>query len=85
MTNSAKPVLVGVDGSAAAISAALWAIDEAVDRDVPLRLVYATGAPYPSSAPYAANDIAFEYGEAAFPADRYTLSFPLDLSRLTGT
>lgn len=68
MTNNARPVVVGVDGSAAAISAAQWAVDEAVERDVPLRLVYATGAPYPSSAPYAANDIAVEYGEAALRA-----------------
>jgi len=34
-------VVVGIDGSRRAIDAALWAIDEAVDRDVPLRLVYA--------------------------------------------
>ena len=34
------PVVVGVDGSKAAINAALWAIDEAVSRDVPLRLIH---------------------------------------------
>lgn len=34
-------VVVGIDGSNAAVKAALWAIDEAVDRDIPLRLVYA--------------------------------------------
>jgi nucleotide-binding universal stress UspA family protein len=34
-------VVVGIDGSRAGISAALWAIDEAVDRDLPLRLVCA--------------------------------------------
>jgi len=34
-------VVVGIDGSRRAIGAALWAIDEAVDRDLPLRLVYA--------------------------------------------
>lgn len=65
MTSNAQPVVVGVDGSAAAVSAALWAVDEAVAREAPLRLVHATGAPYPSSASYAANDIAVEYGEAA--------------------
>lgn len=36
----APAILVGVDGSRAAIQAALWAIDEAVSRDIPLRLVY---------------------------------------------
>lgn len=34
-------VVVGIDGSRSALQAALWAVDEAVDRDVPLRLVYA--------------------------------------------
>jgi nucleotide-binding universal stress UspA family protein len=34
-------VVVGVDGSRAAIGAALWAVDEALSRDIPLRLVYA--------------------------------------------
>ncbi len=35
----APSVVVGVDGSRASIQAALWAVDEAVSRDVPLRLV----------------------------------------------
>ena len=34
-------VVVGIDGSDAAVGAALWGIDEAVARDIPLRLVYA--------------------------------------------
>jgi nucleotide-binding universal stress UspA family protein len=34
-------VVVGIDGSRSALDAALWAVDEAVSRDVPLRLVYA--------------------------------------------
>ncbi|WP_319457994.1 MULTISPECIES: universal stress protein [unclassified Mycobacterium] len=34
-------VVVGIDGSRGGIDAALWAIDEAVERDLPLRLVYA--------------------------------------------
>ena len=43
MTESAtsKSVVVGIDGSKAAIRAALWAVDEAMGRDVPLRFVYA--------------------------------------------
>jgi nucleotide-binding universal stress UspA family protein len=35
-----KSVVVGVDGSKAAISAAKWAIDEAISRELPLRLVH---------------------------------------------
>jgi nucleotide-binding universal stress UspA family protein len=38
-------VLVGIDGSRNGINAALWAVSEAVDRDLPLRLVYAIEPP----------------------------------------
>lgn len=38
-------VVVGIDGSRSAIRAALWAVDEAVQRDIPLRLVYVIDAP----------------------------------------
>ncbi len=44
MHESSSPspcVVVGIDGSRSARQAALWAVDEAVERDVPLRLVYA--------------------------------------------
>lgn len=34
-------VVVGIDGSRAAMQAAKWAVDEAVDREVPLHLLYA--------------------------------------------
>ena len=46
--NSAEspgPVVVGVDGSDAAIGAAEWAAREAVHQDVPLRLVYVIQIP----------------------------------------
>lgn len=36
-----KPVIVGTDGSAASARAVAWAIQEAVRRDVPLRIVAA--------------------------------------------
>ena len=38
---SPPAVVVGIDGSRPGIDAALWAVDEAVSRDIPLRLVYA--------------------------------------------
>ncbi len=38
-SGTAQSVVVGIDGSHAAIQAAEWAIDEAVSREVPLRLV----------------------------------------------
>ena len=37
-------VVIGVDGSTAALRAALWAVDEAVSRDIALRLVHALDA-----------------------------------------
>lgn len=33
------PVVVGIDGSDAAVNAALWSVDEAIRRDAPLRLI----------------------------------------------
>lgn len=44
-SSSPRCVVVGIDGSRSAMHAALWAVDEAIDRCVPLRLVYATGLP----------------------------------------
>jgi len=36
-------IVVGIDGSRVAVHAALWAVDEAISRDVPLHLVAAAG------------------------------------------
>jgi len=38
-------IVVGIDGSRLAVHAALWAVDEAISRDVPLRLMAAAGTP----------------------------------------
>ena len=45
-----KSVVVGVDGSQAAIRAARWAVDEVAGTDIPLRLLYVTKA-NPSASP----------------------------------
>jgi nucleotide-binding universal stress UspA family protein len=60
MTNgdSPGPVVVGIDGSDAAIEAAQWAANEAVHQDVPLRLVHVipiTDRPIASTAAYPAE------------------------------
>src|SRR6476646_2664594 len=68
MTKDTRPVVVGIDGSDAAVAAALWAVDEAVARDVPLRLVYVTGEAAPASVPPGVNDITVEYGESSLRA-----------------
>jgi len=61
------PIVVGIDGSEAAIRAAEWAIDEAVSREVPLRLVevmpqHAEPAPFASVGNL---QMEREYGETA--------------------
>ncbi|WP_036460974.1 universal stress protein [Mycobacterium sp. 141] len=48
----AKPVVVGIDGSAQSIAAAQWGIKEAISRDVPLRLVYVMKSKHPSNDDY---------------------------------
>jgi nucleotide-binding universal stress UspA family protein len=55
-------VVVGIDGSRRAIDAALWAVDEAADRDLPLRLVYAI-EPRESSK-YDCQGIARDFASA---------------------
>jgi nucleotide-binding universal stress UspA family protein len=50
-------VVVGIDGSRRAIDAALWAIDEAVERDLPLRMVYAI-------EPHEPDDCAYDFASA---------------------
>src|SRR5450755_2587353 len=61
-TQSAPSVVVGIDGSDAAIHAAQWAIDEALSRDIPLRLLHVIEA--------ASEDIGLEgeYAETALRA-----------------
>jgi nucleotide-binding universal stress UspA family protein len=41
LDSSPPCVVVGIDGSRASVDTALWAVDEALSRDIPLRLVYA--------------------------------------------
>lgn len=56
---SSRAVVVGVDGSRTAIDAALWAVDEAVAHDIPLRLLYAIDPDDAGSVPHdAARDLA---------------------------
>lgn len=48
-----KPVIVGIDGSQAAVAAALWGVDEAISRGAPLRLVSVIKRTHPSPEDYA--------------------------------
>ncbi len=58
-----KSVVVGVDGSQAAVRAAQWAVDEVADTDIPLRLVYIRDLNLGASR--AETRAAFEAGEKA--------------------
>src|ERR1700758_3659857 len=63
---SLRSIVVGIDGSPAAMNAALWAIDEAVSREIPLRLVHVIH-PEPGAAKLVAvtdDPLEVEYGEA---------------------
>ena len=68
---TAPAVVVGVDGSRAGVRAALWAIPEAVSRDVPLRLVSSVETTVPGST----EDDARAHGgaEAAIREARTTV------------
>jgi len=67
-SNTPQPsVVVGIDGSQAAIQAAEWAVDEAVSREVPLRLVEVI-AERVEPAPFASVgnvQMEVEYAETA--------------------
>lgn len=52
-------VVVGIDGSAMALRAALWAVDEAVSRDIPLRLVHVVEGEHPQR-----DQVACQLGKA---------------------
>lgn len=71
-------VVVGIDGSRAAVRAALWAVDEALSRDIPVRLVTAVepddaghADPEEQQRRVAAAELAVQYALAAVEsADR---------------
>lgn len=58
-------VIVGIDGSEAAVHAAEWAVDEAHSRGVPLRLLAAIKATHPSNDDYYRD---LKHGEAPLRA-----------------
>jgi len=67
-------VVVGIDGSRSAVRAALWAVDEAISRDIPLRLVAvvdshdASDNPQQHARDLAAAELAVRYAYSAVDA-----------------
>lgn len=68
MWKSSAPVVVGVDGSDAAVDAAKWAIAEAVSRDVPLRIVQVVHIEGQPDAPKDAFRLDVQYAESSLRA-----------------
>lgn len=66
-TATRLPIVVGIDGSQAAIQAAEWAVDEAVSREVPLRLVEVIPQQAESAPPASVGIVRMEveYAQAA--------------------
>jgi nucleotide-binding universal stress UspA family protein len=67
-SNTPQPsVVVGIDGSQAALQAAEWAVDEAVSREVPLRLIHVIPEQVePATIVSVDNErMELEYGETA--------------------
>jgi len=60
---SPECIVVGIDGSDAAINAARWAVVEAVGRDIPLRLIHAI--PERADAPAGDDSLDIEYAETS--------------------
>jgi nucleotide-binding universal stress UspA family protein len=70
MTQTHPPspcIVVGIDGSPSALTAALWAVEEAVDRHIPLRLVCAIEPPH---APTTSEDAAHALASAEMAVRR---------------
>jgi nucleotide-binding universal stress UspA family protein len=64
-----KSVVVGVDGSQAAIRAARWAVDEVAGTDIPLRLLYITEV-NPDASPGEARAALMAAEEVVHDASR---------------
>ncbi|GLP76778.1 universal stress protein [Mycobacterium antarcticum] len=67
-TDSSAPVVVGIDGSDASTDAALWAIDEAISRDVALLLVHVIPVAHAPEEPIDPTMLEGEYAETALRA-----------------
>jgi nucleotide-binding universal stress UspA family protein len=81
-------VVVGIDGSRSALHAALWAVDEAVDRDIPLRLLYAVGQlnkkdldPDEAARKFAMAETAVRYAVTAIESADKPVKIEVEISQ----
>lgn len=66
-------VVVGVDGSAAALDATVWAVDEAIARDLPVRLVCAVGLGSDVGLSPNEFELGVQFAESALRQARATI------------
>jgi len=80
-----KPIIVGIDGSQAAIAAALWGVDEAIGRGVPLRLVSVIKQTHPSPADYSRDlthaETSLREAQSAVEASRKLVKIETEIPR----
>lgn len=81
-------IVVGIDGSPAAVDAALWAVDQAVDRDIPLRLVYVIDAddeggvdPHDQARQLATAEVAVRYALTALESTEQPVKIEVEILR----
>ncbi|WNG89761.1 universal stress protein [Mycobacterium sp. ITM-2016-00317] len=78
-------IVVGIDGSPAAVDAALWAVEEAVEADIPLRLVYVVDAapgavdPQDQARRVATGEIALRHALTAVEATERPVKIELEM------
>ena len=84
-SSSPPSVVVGIDGSRSGLEAALWAVDEAVGRDIPLRLVYAIDPAHSGTDPQdmardlAAGEVAVRYAYTAVEATNKPVKIEVEI------
>lgn len=80
-----KPVVVGIDGSQAAIRAAFWAVEEAISRSLPLRLVSVLKSTHASPDDYDHDyhhaEISLREAQSAVEADGRPVKIETDSPR----
>ncbi|MBV8928178.1 MAG: universal stress protein [Mycobacteriaceae bacterium] len=83
-------IAIGIDGSKSAVCAALWAIDEAVSRDIPLRLLYAVGQldakdlhPDDAARKLAAAETAVRYAVTAIESTDRPVKIEVEITQET--
>lgn len=82
----ATSVVVGIDGSRAAVRAALWAVDAAVSRDIPLRLICAISPdgtvpfdPHNEARRHATAELAIRYAFKAVEATEKPVKIEVEI------